>query len=278
MVPLRFIRAMYCVNASFQPLTGQAATQRGCPSTAAADKHFVSDNPALFQATGFADHPYPDALAPNVRTPNEPDYADFAALGSLESTLDRVAAAWSQKVRLPIYSTEFGYRTDPPTALGVSPKQAALYLNQSEFVSWRNPRIRSYDQYLLSDPGPGARTDFDTGIEFWTGAPKPYVYDAYRMPLYLPATHGSRGSELEVWGCVRPAPEVAARTHKTQRVKIQFEALGSSRYRTLRTLRLTDRHGYFDTLVRFPSSGQVRLQWSGSGPALHSRSQAISLT
>ncbi len=280
MMPLRFIRALYCVGADLQRLQGKAAVQRRCPSTAAEDKRFVSDNPALFKASGFADHPYPDASAPNVRTvgvPGDSDYADFAALSSLETTLDGAAAAWGQKVQLPIYSTEFGYRTDPPTALGVPPKTAALYLNQAEYLSWLNPRIRSYDQYLLFDPGPTARSDFDTGLESWIGTPKPYVYDAYRMPLYLPVTHDSRNAELEVWGCVRPAPVVAARTHTLQRVQIQFEPTGSSRYRTLRTLRLTDPHGYFDVLVRFPSSGQVRLRWAGSGRALYSRVQAISL-
>jgi hypothetical protein len=287
MMPLRFVRALYCVDAAFQPLRGQAARARGCPVSASADRSFVTGNPALFQASGFADHPYPDALAPNVRTqagdgpgqvPEADDYADFAALGNLESTLDRAAGAFGQHVRLPIYSTEFGYRTDPPTVLGVPLRTAALYLNQSEYLSWRNPRIRSYDQYLLSDPAAGARSDFDTGLEFGNGRPKPYVYDAYRMPLYLPVTHGNRSSHLEVWGCVRPAPGVAARTEHHQHVRIQFEAAGSSRYRTLRTLRLTDPHGYFDVLVRFPASGQVRLQWSGSGRPLHSRTQAITIS
>lgn len=281
MMPLRFIRALYCVGTNFRPLRGQAARARGCPTTAGADRSFVADNPALYQASGFADHPYPDAQAPSVRTTGlaeDSDYADFAALGNLETTLNRAAAAFGQHTRLPIYSTEFGYRTNPPTALGVAPKTAALYLNQAEYLSWRNPRIRSYDQYLLLDPPPAERTDFDTGIETWTGNPKPYVYDAYRMPLYLPLTHGKRGPGLQVWGGVRPAPVVAARTHKPQQVKIQFEAAGSSRYRTLKTLRLTDPHGYFDVLVDFPGSGQVRLEWSGSGHTVHSRSQLIRLS
>jgi hypothetical protein len=180
-------------------------------------------------------------------------------------------------VRLPIYSTEFGYRTDPPTALGVPLRTAALYLNQSEYLSWRDPRVHSYDQYLLSDPIAGAKTDFDTGLEFGNGQPKPYVYDAYRMPLYLPVTHGHRGSRLEIWGCVRPAPAVAAHTGHPQHVRIQFKAAGTTGYRTLRTLRLTDPHGYFDVLVHFPGSGRVRLQWSGSGRPLDSRTQAIRL-
>ena len=33
-----------------------------------------------------------------------------------------------------------------------SPAQAAIYLNESEYLSYRNPRIASYAQYLLDDP------------------------------------------------------------------------------------------------------------------------------
>ncbi|HEY7294665.1 MAG TPA: hypothetical protein VH916_06470, partial [Dehalococcoidia bacterium] len=67
MVPLRFIRALYCVGSNLKPLTGQAATVRGCPATAATSKRFAAENPALFHATGFADHPYPQGkIPPNV--------------------------------------------------------------------------------------------------------------------------------------------------------------------------------------------------------------------
>ena len=59
MVPLRFIRALYCVDGSLHPLPGTAATLRGCPATASASKAFPSQHPGLFHATGFAVHPVP---------------------------------------------------------------------------------------------------------------------------------------------------------------------------------------------------------------------------
>src|SRR5207248_2268860 len=69
MVPLRFIRALYCVDANLRPLAGAAARSRGCPLDAAASKQFAAEHPALFQATGFADHPYPQGgIPPNVQT------------------------------------------------------------------------------------------------------------------------------------------------------------------------------------------------------------------
>jgi hypothetical protein len=277
MVPLRFIRALYCVDAEFRPLRGSAARLRGCPSSASGSASFAKRNPALFEASGFADHPYPDALAPNIPTPMEPDYADMAVIGHLARTLDRVTGAYGRRVQIPIYSTEFGYRTDPPTSLGIPLSKAALYLNQAEYISWRDPRIRSYDQYLLTDPPPTARSDFDTGIEFFTGRPKPDVYDAYRLPLFLPQTSGRRGQRLEVWGCVRPAPELERRTGRRQRVTIQYEPKGSGRFQRVKQIQITDPHGYFDVLVRFPGSGTVRLQWNGPGGTVISRTQAVTL-
>ncbi len=111
--------------------------------------------------------------------------------------------------QFPIFSTEFGYQTTPPdTEAGtVSPALAAEYLNWSEYLTWRDPRIRSYDQYLLVDP---PRGNFASALEFSDGTPKPGFY-AYRMPIYLPVTATNRGQPLEVWGAVRPAYYVRRR-------------------------------------------------------------------
>lgn len=277
MVPLRFVRALYCVDQRFQPLRGRAATLRGCPATGAGAKGFAAANPALFHASGWADHPYPDALAPNVPTTIEPDYSDFAALGNLERTLDRAAGVYGADPRLPIYSTEYGYRTQPPGPLGVSLPTAAAFLNQSEYLSWSSSRIRSYDQYLLSDPDPASGSHFVTGIEFADGQPKPDVYDAYRMPLWLPVTRAAKRTALEVWGCVRPAPAAGRTEHRPQRVAIEFAPAGGP-FTVARRVTLTPAGGcYFDVRVRFPGSGSVRLGWKGPGGNIHSRVQAITL-
>src|SRR5205085_5285191 len=102
MVPLRFLRALYCVDSAYKQLRGAAAIARGCPRTAVGSAQFVRNHPALFHASGFADHPYPQGLAPNVGTPLEPDYADFAALPRLESALDRLQVAYGSSTRYPI--------------------------------------------------------------------------------------------------------------------------------------------------------------------------------
>lgn len=275
MVPLRFVRALYCVDTALKPLQGQAATVRGCPSTTADSRQFRRLHPALFDASGFSDHPYPEGEAsPTVRTPDEPDYADLASLPKLEHTLDAAKANYGSSPTVPIYSTEFGYQTDPPEPYHLSPTRAAGYLNWSEYISWRDPRIRSYDQYLLIDPASSTGSSFDTGLKFANGTPKA-TYAAFRMPLFLPASTQSPGRQLEVWGCVRPVHAHHADTSAT----LQFAAGSSTRFRTLRVLRITDANGYFDVTQRFPRSGTVRvaLRYPNSGGEIYSRSVAVTV-
>lgn len=275
MAPLRYLRALYCVDAAYRPLRGAAATIRGCPATPAGSAGFAAAHPGLFHASGFADHPYPQGLPPDKVTPNEPDFAELAAIGNLESSLDRMNLVYGSHTKFPIWSTEFGYQTTPPdTEAGtVTPAIAARYLNWAEYLTWLDPRQRSFDQYLLTDPPSGA---FATGLETAAGVPKPGYY-AFQMPLFLPATATASGHPLEVWGAVRPAPNAARRTHKQQFVQIQFRAGGGS-FRTVRRLALSDPHGYVDVLQKFASSGQVRLAWaSPPGPTEVSRTVDITV-
>ena len=279
MVPLRFIRAMYCVGSNLKPLQGQAAAVRGCPTTESASKQFAAENPGLFHATGFADHPYPQGqIPPNVKTTAEPDYADLASLDNLEHTLDTVQDAYGSSTKFPIYSTEFGLQTNPPETISraIDSKTAASYLNWSEYISWRNPRVYSYDQYLLTDP-PGG--NFATGLEYADGKPKPQLYDAYRLPLYLPVTRGHKGESLEVWGDVRPAHFARVDSGKTQRVKVEFQAGSKGSFKTLQTLTIANPHGYFDVRMSFPGSGIVRLTWTyPNGETIHSRPVSVTVS
>jgi hypothetical protein len=278
MVPLRFIRAMYCVGSNLKPLQGQAAAVRGCPTTESASKRFAAENPGLFHATGFADHPYPQGqIPPNVKTTAEPDYADLASLDNLEHTLDAVQDAYGSSTKFPIYSTEFGLQTNPPETISraIDSKTAAYYLNWSEYISWRNPRVYSYDQYLLTDP-PGG--NFATGLAYADGTPKPQLYDAYRLPLYLPVTRAHKGQSLEVWGDVRPARFARKDTDKAQQVKIQFQAGSKGPFKTLSTVTIANPHGYFDTPVTFPGSGIVQLTWTyPHGQTIHSRPVSVTV-
>ena len=277
MVALRFLRALYCVDSGYRALRGTEAAQRGCPASAAGSARFRNRNPALFGAGGFADHPYSQGLPPNEPTPNEPDFAELADLPKVERALDLLQRVYGSSTRFPVYSTEFGYQTKPPDPEPgtVSQAAAAAYLNWAEYLSWRDPRVKSYDQYLLVDPALG---NFATGLEAPNGAPKPGYY-AYRFPIYLPATTTLSGHPLEVWGCARPAHYARLGTRVPQPVQIQYRPLSGGSFRTVQRVTLTDRYGYFDVLQKFPASGTVRLAWSypDGGPEIFSRSVAITI-
>ena len=92
------------------------------------------------------------------------------------------------------------------------------------------------------------------------GAPKPSYY-AYRLPIFLPSARARRGHPVQVWGAVRPAPFAIADGDGPQYAQIQFATRGGP-WRTEKTIRITDPHGYFDTWVTFPASGSVRILWN----------------
>jgi hypothetical protein len=147
----------------------------------------------------------------------------------------------------------------------VSPTTAAYYLNWGEYLSWRDRRIRSFSQYLVSDPTPTTNAPYtlwSSGLFTYTGQPKQPVYNAWRLPLYLPVSTTKRGRKLEVWGCARPSSSAIADTHQPQPVQIEFARRGSSSYTTLATVVIRSKSScYFRVFLTFPSSGTVRLKW-----------------
>jgi hypothetical protein len=272
MKPLVFVRNLYCLDSSYRQLRGATAALRGCPTTAAGSRRFRSAHPALFQAAGFADHPYSRWYPPNVESQNDPDYSSLADIGRLQRALDRATGAYGAHPRFPIWNTEYGYITSPPKRSPdprskvpyVNQSTAAYYLNWAEYISWRNPRIKSFSQYLLADPQPAtASTDFGgfaSGLLTYTRKQKP-TYAAFRLPVYMPVTTASRGRSLEVWGGARPSQLVRSDPANPQTVAIQLQS-GNGGFDTLQTIPITNRRGYFDTRVVFPASGTMRLMWS----------------
>jgi hypothetical protein len=304
MKPLTFLRALYCVDSSYRPLQGSAARIRGCPTTRAASRRFRAQNPALFEASGVTDHPYMRWYPPNHELNPDPtnhspttDYSSLGVIGNLTRALDRLQQVYGSGKRFPIYDTEFGYITSPPKrspdptssvkVFYLSPATAADYINWAEYLSWRNPRLASFDQYLMWDPLRPTRSNdyggFASGLLSWTGAQKATYY-AWRLPLYLPVTTGRRGHALEVWGCVRPAQFGLLDSRSPQTAQIQFAPNGSGTYGTVETVTIRA-NCYFDVHITFPSSGTVRLVYTypagdlqlGNGAEVVSRTVAIKL-
>jgi hypothetical protein len=246
--PLRFIRALYCVDGGLRPLRGAAASLRGCPTRSQASA-FPAAHPGLFRATGFAHHPYQLLLPPTL--PTEPDSVATADIPRLTGTLDGIFRAYRRSRRLPIYNTEFGYESRPPSAFGIPLFTQAAYLNESEFMGYRNPRLASYSQFLLSDSS--SAQQFQSGLIQRGGQVKP-AFAAYRTPIWIPNPVSRRG-RFRVWGLFRPGRREGVRT-----ASIQFAPFGGS-FATVATASAMRARGYVDRTIRVPRSGFVRLAW-----------------
>lgn len=277
--PIPFLRDLYCVGSDYRPLTGATATAQGCPS-GGSHQAFVTANPGLFKATGFAHHPYFFFHAPSYSSPDQ-NFVPLENLGRLERGLNRSLGAWGVHRTLPIYLTEYGYQTKPPDPYQtVSPAEQAAYLNEADYIAWRDPRVRSVAQFLLYDSGPDRRypkgnfnywDTFQTGLLYANGKPKP-AYTAYQTPVWITDTN-SRGSKVSLWGQLRAAP-IGTAPH----AEIQWRGTTGS-WRTLSTITVRGAEHYFTTRVGLPGSGTVRIAWASSPKqTLYSRSVAVKRT
>jgi Cellulase (glycosyl hydrolase family 5) len=240
--PLRFMQQWLCLDSRFKRLRGRAAARQGC-------KHFKKVN-----ADGFAHHPY----GPTTAVPRRRDIINMLAIRRLGSALDKAGRAGRIRRGLPIYSTEFGYQTNPPDPfVSTSPARQAELLNKLEEYSYRYARLKSYSQYLLFDDvarsGSSALrwAGFQTGLRFSNGKAKP-AFDAYMLALVV---HKRRGG-VSIWGHVRPGTG-------TRYVQLQRRSGGSfvddgSPIRT-------NSRGYF-TATRKPRA-QYRYQAFGGPPS-----------
>ena len=271
--PMPFLRALYCVSSSYRRLTGSGAAALGCPTGGRASA-FISAHPGLFHATGFAHHPYYFFHPPTYSSP-DPDYVPLANLNRLESGLDRSLGAYGVHRKLPIYITEYGYQTNPPDPREiVTPAEQASYINQADYLAWRNGRVRSVSQFLLYDSGPNPSyppsspyywDTFNTGLLFTSGSQKP-AYAAYRTPIWIPSARVRHGGRMSVWGQIRPGSHYGVR-----RALVQWWS-GRGGWRTIQSVSFHQSEGYFTTRVTPPASGYLRIAWQPSrGPLYTSR-------
>jgi hypothetical protein len=283
MRPLLFIRELYCLTSRLRPYRGQAAAKRGCPTNPAERARFVSDHPGLFQATGWAHHPYAFDLPPSVRDVNR-DQVTIATLSRLTRTLDRALRRWGVPRRLPLYLTEYGYQTNPPdTVIGVSWRRQAAFLSEADDIAYRNRRVRSVAQFLLYDDGPNPKvppssyfywgSTFQTGLLTVSGARKP-SFAGYQRPLNVSPRRPRRGRRVRVFGQFRPAAPGAALI-----ARVQFRRRGSRRWRTLRTVNVDSFRNYVVVRVKARRSGSWRLAWNNpaGGGRLLSRVASVRL-
>jgi hypothetical protein len=277
MRPKKFIRELFCLQPNLTPYSGSAARSRGC---------------GLFQRFGgwpmygWAHHPYTKKLAPTARDSN-PDSITFANIGDLGTLLDTVAAKTHDiQTGAPVFLTEFGYETNPPDRFaGIPLDQQAAWINQGDFIAYKNPRIASNAQFLFKDQAPLKKFTknskrywftYQSGLRSGDGKAKP-AYAAYAMPFNmqpLPPGPGGAG-QYEAWGQLRFLANGVPSTGQT--VLIQFRPQGSPTWSNVTSLTGTDSLGYFDVAVPAQGPGSWRAAWVLNGQAaLISREALVS--
>jgi hypothetical protein len=249
LAPVPFYQGVFCLDSRGHPLRGSLAKDMGCTGF------------KRIEVTGVAHHP--DNRGGSLAPLSRPDSGEItiANIRTLKSVLSQGSRRQRIRGNLPIYFTEFGFQTNPPDRIfGVSLSRQAAWLNQSDFIAYRDPRVKSVAQYeLFDDP---VLSTFQTGLRFKDGRAKPSL-DGYRLPIWVTRS----GSGVRVFGQVRPA-------HGTpQTVEIQN---GNRAFKTVKTV-TTSPDGYFLVSVGSQPGPKWRLAWTDpGGTAFTGRSATVS--
>jgi hypothetical protein len=186
--PAAFVADLFCMSGRGHRLRGAAARALGC------HRRY-----RRLGVTGYAHHPYSRAAAAGPRSRMRGGDIGMSNLGRLSALLHHAARLRELPRGIGVYLTEYGVQTDPPDrVVGVSPRRQAEWLNEMDYMAYRNHAVRSVAQYeLFDDPG---RAAFQTGLVFAGGRPKRSL-GAYELPIWVVRRH----RRTTVWGQVRPA-------------------------------------------------------------------------
>src|SRR4051812_10175174 len=236
--PLEFLRKLFCVTPHGRRLRGADGKRYGC-------RRFKK-----LVVSGFAHHPYQrGGSRPPAAKPQAAGEITISSPSRLRRVLDAAGRAKRIPRRLPVYYTEFGFQTNPPDRIfGVRVGFQGQYINQSDWMAYRDPRVRAVAQYKLVDEA--SLASFQSGLRFVDGRAKP-AYAAYRLPIWV----SGRGSRLRVYCQVRPAANGTP-----QVVQIQRRPRKGGAYTTVKTVTVRSRYGQFLTRVH-KRGGVWRLTW-----------------
>ena len=247
MQPIRFLRELFCLDSSWRAYRGRTARQRGC-----------NGYRKITGVNGFAYHPYTRPKGPLAKEPTRDD-ATIRSYGRITRALDiarrkgRIGGG-----RLSVWNTEFDFQSNPPDDFfGAKLSRIPDFMSRSEWIAYRNPRVASHAQYQMIDTPifePSDRGLWQGGLRFADGRPKPGVYAAYRLPLFVRLL-GSR--RVEVWGAARP-------TGRGATVQIQSR-VGKGAYSNLRSLTVKNVRGYFTARIKVSRAAKRQFRLSSAG-------------
>jgi hypothetical protein len=237
--PETFLRGVFCLNRSGKRLTGTEGRDQRCGGY------------KRLKVTGYAHHPYTrGGSRPPLSRTNSGEIT-IGTASRLTRLLDRAARAKRIPARLGIHYTEHGWQTKPDLIFGVTDDQQAEYINQSDWIAYKNARVHTVAQYKLVDDE-NIGSGFQMGLKLLNGTRKP-AYDAYKLPIWV----SGKGAQATVYGQLRPAVNGAAET-----VEIQRAAAAGAAFQTVTTVPVTSANGTFTASV--PNSGGIwRLRWGG---------------
>jgi hypothetical protein len=203
MQPLRFLRELACVDDKLRPVSsGDCADYKPLPGD------------------GWSHHPYSLLHTPDYSDARNPENLPIGNLDRLTKTLDQLVAMRRIDPKVAdVYLTEFGYETNPPDPIKpFTPAKQAALLSWSEYLAYRNPRVRMWPQFLLRDLGrrsaadvaAGKREygDWQSGLLFLDGTPKPAL-TSFQLALHADCQTVRGKRQVLIWGHVRSAAEAA---------------------------------------------------------------------
>ena len=261
MRPKQFLREVFCLQPDGTPYTGAAAAARACGD--------LSKGP--LEASGYAHHPYTKNVPPTQRDPH-PDAVTMANISELGTLLDEIAAK-TNGVRsgLSLFSTEYGFETNPPDPFSGVPLAAQAKFNTiGEYLAWSNPRIASQAQFLLADVAPVRKRPktsksywftYQSGLFFQRGQAKPAAY-AYSFPFVATITGVDPTTAAPIFGLWGQMRFMANGVPET--VQLQWRPKdNSSGWITVGEPVAIDHFGYFNAVRTAPSPapGEWRGAW-----------------
>jgi hypothetical protein len=243
--PLTWLREFFCIDAKGRALVGNVAKRHKCTGF------------QKIKSSGLAYHPYNLSYAPTATEKSSPENAPIGYLPRVEKLLDQAyKAKHLANAKLKIYNSEYGIQTNPPDrSLGQPLAKVPYFLNVSEYLTWVDPRVATYSQYLLRDDFENGSVSFQTGLSFADGKKKPGVYEAFQTPLMVFKT--AKKNVVTIWGCLR------AKSSGTTGAEVQVKS--GSKWTTVKTIPVSASSGYFmqDITVAKANSKSFRISWKG---------------
>lgn len=276
--PMAFLRRLACVDSNLAPLSTP-----GCQGF------------SRIPGDGWAHHPYELRQQPwNASDPSKPDDAMMGDLPRLVALLhDLVQRGRIAPALADLWLTEFGYETnDPVWNKPWTLEEQSRLLEQSEYLAWLLPEVRSYPQFLLRDIETQAALDYlaqgrsarapgswQSGLfwepGFYGGAAKPAAA-SFQLTL-LPTVDPANGDDVQLWGHVRPAPGPALAWIERSVDGGPWERIatwGAGLDYAIPVF-LTDSSGYFLRHADPAAGAEYRLVWIGQAGVLAGPTESL---